>query len=73
MTVARKQPKIRVEAYVHVGDKLVNVDDLDAEKRELLARKLTVTMLNAAYKGKARFWYDEDKEKEEPYEQKSCC
>lgn len=70
--MARKQPKIRVEAYVHVGDKLVNVDDLDQERRAILARKLTVTMLNAAYKGKARFWYDEDKE-EEPYEQKNYC
>lgn len=54
----KKPPEIRAVAYVHVGDKLVNVDDLNQEQRERLARKLTVTMLNAAFKGKAEFWYE---------------
>lgn len=56
--MAKKQPKIHVVAYVHMGDQLVNVDDLDEEKRECLGRELTVTMLNAAYKGQAKFWYE---------------
>lgn len=54
----KKPRKIRTVAYVHVGDKLVNVDDLNKEQRERLGRELTVTMLNAAFKGKAKFWYE---------------
>ena len=32
----KTKPLPRCEAYVHVGDKLVNVDDLNAEKKGLL-------------------------------------
>ncbi len=58
MTVAKKPQKIRTVAYVHMGDRLVNVDDLNQEQHDRLGRELTVTMLNAAFKGKATFWYE---------------
>ena len=52
----RKQPPpIRTVAYVHVGDKLVNVDDLLPDQRQQLADWLVVTALNAAFAGKATF------------------
>ena len=52
----RKQPPpIRVVAYVHVGDQLVNVDDLNQNQRTQLADWITVTALNAAFAGKATF------------------
>lgn len=55
--MAKNQPSIQVIAYVHVGDQLVNVDELSPKQREHLGCELTVTMLNAAFKGQARFWY----------------
>lgn len=58
MSVARKQEKIRVVAYVHVGDQLVDVDTLNAAQRDYLGASLQVAMLNAAYRGKAKFWAD---------------
>ena len=51
----KRNQKIRVEAYVHVGDQLVNVDDLNQEQKVRLSNELAVTMLNAAYAGVAKF------------------
>ena len=51
----RKQPEIKVVAYVHVGDQLVNVDELDDEKRRQLGTWLKSTYLNELYRGKATF------------------
>lgn len=62
--VARKQIKLRTVAYVHVGDQLVNVNDLTPEQKHRLSVELTVTMLNAAYQGQAHFWCDESEEGE---------
>lgn len=53
--MARKQESIRTQAFVHVGERLVNVDDLTPEQREYLGAVLRVTMLNAVYDGKATF------------------
>ena len=52
----RKPQEIKVVAYVHVGDKLVNVDDLDAEMRRRLATALKTTYLNELFRGEAVFW-----------------
>lgn len=54
--MARKHEKIRVVAYVHVGDQLVDVDTLNDEQRNYLGASLQVAMLNGAYRGKVKFW-----------------
>ena len=56
----RKQPEIKVVAYVHVGDQLVNVDELDKERRVKLATWLKPTYLNELFRGEplyqVHFW-----------------
>lgn len=51
----RKQQEINVVAYVHVGDQLVNVDDLNEEMRARLATALKTTYLNELFRGEAVF------------------
>lgn len=41
---------------MHVGDKLVNTDDLNDEQRRKLATWLKITYLNALFQGKAEFF-----------------
>lgn len=53
--MAKKQ-EIRTESFVHIGDKLVNTDDLDDGQRRRLATWLKITYLNALFQGKARFF-----------------
>lgn len=53
--MAKKQ-EIRTESFVHVGDKLVNTDDLNDEQRRRLATWLKITYLNALFRGKAEFF-----------------
>ena len=52
----RKQPEIKVVAYVHVGDQLVNVDDLSKEMRTELGTRIKVKYLNELFRGQARFY-----------------
>lgn len=59
----RKQQKIKVVSYVHVGDQLVCTDDLDPEQKRRLATWLKCTYLNALYEGRAKFYPMEDGEK----------
>ena len=51
----RKQQELKVVAYVHVGDQLVNVDDLDDKRRTQLATRLKTTYLNELFRGEAVF------------------
>jgi len=51
-----KKPEIRTASFVHIGDELVNTDDLDDEQRRRLATWLKTTYLNALFKGKAEFY-----------------
>lgn len=51
-----KKLEIRTESYVHVGDKLVNTDDLNDEQRRKVATWLKITYLNALFQGKAEFF-----------------
>ena len=51
----RKQQELKVVAYVHVGDQLVNVDDLDDKRRTELATRLKTTYLNELFRGEAVF------------------
>lgn len=52
----RKQPEIKTVSYVHVGDKLVNTDDLDPELKERLGIWLKLKWYGEIYRGQARFW-----------------
>lgn len=52
----RKRPKIKVVSYVHVGDQLVNTEELNEEQKARLATWIKCTYLNALYEGKARFY-----------------
>lgn len=60
----RKEQKIKVVSYVHVGDQLVNTEDLDPERKQRLATWIKCTYLNALYEGKAKFRPVGDNEKE---------
>ena len=51
----RKEIKIRVESYVHVGDKLVNTDDLNHEQKVQLAGWIKLNYCQELYRGKAVF------------------
>jgi len=53
--VANKK-EIRTASFVHIGDELVNTDDLDEEQRRKLATWLKVTYLNTLFQGKAEFF-----------------
>lgn len=59
----RKDTKIKVVSYVHVGDQLVNTEDLDPERKRQLATWIKCTYLNALYEGKAKFRSVDDDEK----------
>ncbi len=50
-----KQQKIHTVSYVHIGDKLVNTDELDDDQRRRLATWLKTTYLNTLFQGKAVF------------------
>lgn len=54
--MARKEQKINVVSYVHVGDQLVNTADLNPEQKRRLATWIKCTYLNALYEGKAKFY-----------------
>lgn len=54
-----KQQKIHTVSYVHIGDKLVNTDDLDDEQRRKLATWIKTTYLNTLFQGKAVFYESE--------------
>lgn len=53
--MAKKQ-EIRTVSFVHIGDELVNTDDLNDEQRRRLATWLKTTYLNALFRGKAEFF-----------------
>ena len=53
--MAKKQ-EIRTVSFVHIGDELVNTDDLDDEQRRRLATWLKTTYLNTLFQGKAEFF-----------------
>lgn len=52
----RKTQKIKVVSYVHVGDQLVNTEDLDSERKRQLATWIKCTYLNTLYAGKVKFY-----------------
>lgn len=59
--MAKKQ-KIEAVSYVHVGDKLVNTDDLNDEQRRKLAKWLKTTYLNTLFAGKATIYRIDEKD-----------
>jgi len=62
----RKEQKITVRAWVHVGDQLVDVDTLSPEMRQKLATELNLNLMNALYAGRAVFTVAEKPDKGEP-------
>ena len=48
--------KIKTVAFVHIGDKLVNIDDLNTEQKTQVATWLKTTYLNSLFQGKAKFY-----------------
>lgn len=52
----KERPPIRTESYVHVGDKLVNTDDLNPVQKEKLGIWIKTTLLNSIYRGRYRFF-----------------
>lgn len=57
----RPSQEIKTVSYVHVGDRLVNTEDLDAEQRKRLGTWLKTTYLNTLYQGQAVFYPQEGK------------
>ena len=53
--MARKR-EIKTVSFVHIGDELVNTDDLSDEQRRKLATWLKTTYLNTLFMGKAEFF-----------------
>ena len=51
----RKNQKIKVVEFVHVGDQLVNVEGLTPEQYQRFAQKLTCEWLNGLFHGRAVF------------------
>lgn len=51
-----KLEDMKAVSYVHVGDKLVNTEDLDPEQRKRLATELAIGWLNGLFKGEAVFF-----------------
>lgn len=47
---------MKAVSYVHVGDKLVNTDELDPEQKKRLANALAVEWMNGLFRGKAEFF-----------------
>lgn len=56
-----KAQEIKTVSYVHVGDKLVNTQDLDSEQKKQLGTWLKTTYLNALFQGQAVFQPLEEK------------
>lgn len=52
----RNREPIRVEAYVRVGDREVNVDKLTQEQKVRLATWLKKTYLNELFRGQVTFY-----------------
>lgn len=55
IALARQTQKIRTVSYIHVGDRLVNTDDLNDEQKKYVATILKQRYLNALFRGKAEF------------------
>lgn len=51
-----KNQKIKTVSYVHVGDKLVNTQDLTDEQKVQLGTWLKTTYLNHLFQGEAVFY-----------------
>ena len=51
--IRMKAQEIKTVSYVHVGDKLVNTQDLDSEQKKRLGTWLNTTLLNSLFQGKA--------------------
>ena len=51
-----KKREIRTVSFIHIGDELVNTDNLDGGQRRRLAAWLKTTYLNALFQGKAEFF-----------------
>lgn len=51
-----KKREIKTVSFVHIGNELVNTEDLDDVQRRKLATWLKTTYLNTLFQGKAEFY-----------------
>lgn len=58
--MARQTQKIQTVSYIHVGDQLVNTDDLNNEQKKYVATLLNQQFMNALFRGKAEFGLPEN-------------
>lgn len=58
--MAKKREPIRVEAYVTVDGKEVNVDTLSPEQKRKLSTWIKLTVCNELYRGRAVFTAKEE-------------
>lgn len=57
--MAKKQEPIRVEAFIKVGDRDVNIDSLPPETKKRVRQQLALIWYNAMWSGKAVFRFKE--------------
>lgn len=53
--MAKKREPIKVTAYIHVGDQLVDVDTLTPNQRDYVGARLRMEFLNSIHRGQAVF------------------
>lgn len=59
----KHKQEIRTVSFVHVGDQLINTDQLNQHQKRKLATWLKKTYLNALFRGKVEF-FESDSEGE---------
>lgn len=63
--MAKKNRKINVISYVHVGDELMETSNLTAEQKRKLGTWLKTTYLNHLFADHAVFWPAEQKDSDQ--------
>ena len=56
MVIQVAEKKIKTVSFVHIGDKLVSTDELNAEQKSQVATWLKTTYLNNLFQGKPKFY-----------------
>ncbi|MBR2894505.1 MAG: hypothetical protein IKC03_02460 [Oscillospiraceae bacterium] len=66
--MARKQQKIKVVSYVHVGEQLVETSRLSEQQKQQLGVFIRCNMMNEQFRGKAKILPPEGFEMPEGFE-----
>ncbi len=65
--MGKKQQKITVQAFVHINNKLVDVDTLNEQQREYIGELLNYKAVSAVYRGRAEVILPDLPKKEEVF------